>query len=59
MPEFRYAKGRIMESLAFITKEMDEFKSDYASKTWKDYESDTKLQKRNEVKVIGFYGEMK
>ncbi len=45
MPEFRYAKGRIMESLSYITKEMEEFDSDYASKTWQDYASDTKLQK--------------
>lgn len=45
MPEFRYAKGRIMETIAFITKEMDEFESDYVSKTWQDYASDTKLQK--------------
>lgn len=45
MPEFRYAKGRIMESLAFITKEMEEFGSDYAGKTWQDYAGDTKLQK--------------
>ncbi|MGQ9569609.1 MAG: HepT-like ribonuclease domain-containing protein [Thermodesulfovibrionales bacterium] len=45
MTEFRYAKGRIIESLAYITKEMDEFDSDYAFKTYKDYASDTKLQK--------------
>lgn len=45
MPEFRYAKGRIMESLSFITKEMGEFDSDYAGKTWQDYSNDTKLQK--------------
>ncbi len=45
MTEFRYAKGRIMESLAYITKEMEEFESDYVSKTWQDYASDTKLQK--------------
>ena len=25
MPDREYAKGRIMESLSFITKEMDEF----------------------------------
>ena len=36
MPEFRYAKGRIMDSLSYITKEMDEFESDYASKRWQD-----------------------
>lgn len=45
MPEFRYAKGRVLESLAFITKEMGEFDSDYAGKTWQDYAGDTKLQK--------------
>lgn len=45
MPEFRYAKGRIMESLAFITKEMDEFESEYKLKTWEEYSSDNKLQK--------------
>jgi len=45
MPDFRYAKGRIMESLAYITREMDEFESDYQLKTWQEYASDTKLQK--------------
>lgn len=45
MPEFKYAKGRIIESLAYITKEMDEFESDYKLKTWQDYAADTKLQK--------------
>lgn len=45
MPEFRYAKGRILESLAFITKEMNEFEAEYMSKTWQEYASDTKLQK--------------
>jgi uncharacterized protein YutE (UPF0331/DUF86 family) len=45
VPEFRYAKGRIMETIAFITKEMDEFESDYSTKTWQEYQSDIKLQK--------------
>lgn len=45
MPEFRYAKGRIMETIAFITKEMEEFESDYLHKTWQEYQSDIKLQK--------------
>lgn len=45
MPEFRYAKGRIMETIAFITKEMDEFDSDYSLKTWQEYQTDIKLQK--------------
>lgn len=34
-----------MESLSYITKEMDEFESDYVSKTWQEYAEDTKLQK--------------
>jgi len=45
MPEFRYARGRINESLQFIAGEMNEFERDYSSKTWKDYEEDSKLQK--------------
>ncbi len=45
MSEFRYARGRIMETIAFITKEMDEFENDYSLKTWQQYQSDTKLQK--------------
>lgn len=45
MPEFYYAKGRISESLAYISKEMEEFESDYLKKTWSDYRSDKKLQK--------------
>ena len=45
MPEFRYAKGRILESLAFITREMNEFDTDYTGKTWEEYRGDTKLQK--------------
>ena len=34
-----------METIAFITKEMDEFESDYSTKTWQEYQSDIKLQK--------------
>lgn len=45
MPDRIYAKGRITESLSFITKEMDEFESEYSSKTWSDYAKDNKLQK--------------
>jgi hypothetical protein len=29
MPEFNYAKGRILDSVAFITNEMNEFDSKY------------------------------
>ncbi len=45
MPEFKYAKGRIVESLQFISAEIREFDEDYASKTWEDYQKDKKLQK--------------
>jgi uncharacterized protein YutE (UPF0331/DUF86 family) len=45
MPEFKYAKGRITESLQFIAIELKEFEQDYASKTWQDYQKDKKLQK--------------
>jgi len=45
VPEFRYARGRIMESLVYITQEMKEFDSDYAQKTWQEYNADIKLQK--------------
>jgi len=45
MPEFRYARGRISESLQFITEEMKEFEREYSTKTWQDYQRDKKLQK--------------
>ena len=45
MVDFHYAKGRIEESIDFITKEMEEFEKDYAAKDWKDYMQDKKLQK--------------
>jgi uncharacterized protein YutE (UPF0331/DUF86 family) len=45
MAEFTYAKGRINESLQFISKEMKEFELEYASKTWEEYQKDNKLQK--------------
>lgn len=45
MPESRYAVGRIIESLQFISQEMKEFDEDYVSKTWEDYQKDKKLQK--------------
>jgi len=45
MPDRTYAKGRIKESLAFITKEMGEFDAEYATKTWTEYSKDSKLQK--------------
>lgn len=45
MPEFTYAKGRIAESIQFISSEMKEFDIEYASKTWNDYQNEKKLQK--------------
>ena len=45
MANFRYARGRIPESVDFITREMAEFDHDYKDKTWQDYQQDTKLQK--------------
>jgi hypothetical protein len=45
MPEFSYAKGRILESIQFISEEMKEFQEDYAGKAWQEYQADRKLQK--------------
>jgi uncharacterized protein YutE (UPF0331/DUF86 family) len=45
MAEFTYAKGRINESIQFITKEMKEFNKEYAPKGWEEYQKDSKLQK--------------
>jgi len=45
MPEFRYARGRIEESLQFLTEEIKEFNLEYADKTLHAYQEDKKLQK--------------
>ncbi len=45
MSKYRYAKGRIAESLQFISEEMQEFKIEYSTKNWQDYQKDKKLQK--------------
>lgn len=45
MVDFQYAKGRIEESIDFISKEMEEFEKDYAAKDWKEYKQNNKLQK--------------
>lgn len=45
MAEFKYAKGRIGESLQFIMGELKEFQQDYAAKGWDDYRNDRKIQK--------------
>ena len=45
MPEFTYAKGRIIETLNFILEEIKEFETDYENRTWEEYQNDKKLQK--------------
>ncbi len=51
MAEFTYAKGRILDSVRFISDEMKEFQQDYSGKTWKEYQEDRKLQKLMERTV--------
>lgn len=45
MPDFFYAKGRIIESLQFIADELKEFETEYEGKTWQEYQQDRKIQK--------------
>lgn len=45
MTEYSYAKGRIVESIQFVSEEMKEFNAEYADKAWKEYQNDNKLQK--------------
>ena len=45
MPEFRYAKGRILDSIRFITEEVKEFEKEYENRSRREYEDDRKLQK--------------
>jgi len=45
MPEFKYARGRIIESIRFISEELKEFQEEYSPKTKNEYQSDRKLQK--------------
>lgn len=45
MPEYSYAKGRISESIQYITEEIKEFETEYAMITWQEYTADKKLQK--------------
>lgn len=45
MVEFRYARGRIVDSIRYLSEEMREFQDDYADCTWQDYQTDRKLQK--------------
>ena len=45
MPDFFYAKGRILESIQYISDELKEFERDYDGKTWPEYQNDRKIQK--------------
>jgi uncharacterized protein YutE (UPF0331/DUF86 family) len=45
MPEYTYAKGRIAETVQFITREMKEFDDEYTKVTWDEYQRDSKTQK--------------
>lgn len=45
MPEFSYARGRVIESVQFVSQEMKDYESDYSNKTWMEYREDRKLQK--------------
>lgn len=45
MPEYHYAKGRILESIQFVSEEMKEFNAEYADRGWEEYRDDKKLQK--------------
>ena len=45
MPEFKYAQGRILDSVRFISEEIREFEEEYSQKSRNEYENDRKLQK--------------
>ena len=45
MTRFSYARGRIEETLQFITEEMREFDQEYSQVTREEYDRDRKLQK--------------
>ena len=36
-PDFSYSKGRVISSVNFILKEMDDFNTYFSSITWQDY----------------------
>src|SRR4030043_1071799 len=54
MPEFQYAKGRVAETIQYISEEMKEFNAEYASKTREDYQRDKRLQKLMDRTVENF-----
>jgi len=45
MPDYQYAKGRIAESVQFISEELLEFESEYAIQSWQNYKDKKKVQK--------------
>jgi uncharacterized protein YutE (UPF0331/DUF86 family) len=45
MPDYFYARGRILESIQYISDELKEFEGDYDGKTWQEYQKDRKTQK--------------
>ena len=45
MPDYQYAKGRIVESVQFISEELLDFETEYANQSWQDYKDDKKIQK--------------
>jgi len=45
MPDYRYAKGRVVESVRFISEELLEFEAEYANQNWQDYKDNKKIQK--------------
>ena len=45
MPDYEHPKGRVSESVQFISEELRKFENDYAEKSWQDYRDDKKLQK--------------
>ncbi len=51
MIKYRYAHGRILESIQYISQEIKEFETEYADKSWLDYQNDRKLQKLMERTV--------
>jgi uncharacterized protein YutE (UPF0331/DUF86 family) len=44
-PEFMYAKGRIIETIQFISKEIREFENEYEKISWQEYGQNSKIQK--------------
>jgi len=45
MAEYQYAKGRIAQSIQFLSEELKEFDEEYANKQKGEYQKDRKLQK--------------